>query len=147
MRCPEISPRRETRCRRHLCGRGSGRSGSRGRGIRCCGCGRWPPGWRSVSGAGHGTGGGRSSGTVWRRTGRDFSRTGWRCWSRCANSPHQAQIVVLHHLLALPVEQVARETGATNGAVRTWRSRTCRVLGEHLIDSAAFRTEGAASHG
>ncbi|MEU5684117.1 SigE family RNA polymerase sigma factor [Streptomyces venezuelae] len=59
----------------------------------------------------------------------------------------QRQVVVLHHLLDLPVEQVARETGATNGAVRTRLSRARKVLGERLADTAAFRTEGAASHG
>ncbi|MGW2226388.1 SigE family RNA polymerase sigma factor [Streptomyces formicae] len=59
----------------------------------------------------------------------------------------QRQVVVLHHLLDLPVEQVARETGASNGAVRTRLSRARKVLGERLTDTTAFRTEGAANHG
>jgi RNA polymerase sigma-70 factor (ECF subfamily) len=68
--------------------------------------------------------------------------------------PVRQQAVVLHHLLNLPVEQVARETGASNGAVRTRLSRARKVLGERLADSAAsesddsaFTAEGVASHG
>ncbi|MEU4796116.1 SigE family RNA polymerase sigma factor [Streptomyces sp. NPDC023327] len=71
----------------------------------------------------------------------------------------QRQAVVLHHLLDLPLEQVARETGSSNGAVRTRLSRARKVLGEHLSDPSApasappsapisARTgEEAASHG
>ncbi|WP_172385643.1 SigE family RNA polymerase sigma factor [Streptomyces sp. MNP-20] len=68
--------------------------------------------------------------------------------------PRQRQVVVLHHLLDLPVEQVARETGATNGAVRTRLSRARKVLGARLTedeDTGAGRpvpiTEEVASHG
>ncbi|MGX2994737.1 SigE family RNA polymerase sigma factor [Streptomyces sp. JNUCC 64] len=49
-------------------------------------------------------------------------------------SPQQRQAVVLHHLLDLPVEEVARETGASNGAVRTQLSRARKLLGESLAD-------------
>ncbi|WP_245239275.1 sigma-70 family RNA polymerase sigma factor [Streptomyces sp. MZ04] len=41
----------------------------------------------------------------------------------------QRQAVVLHHLLDLPVEQVAQETGTSNGAVRTRLSRARKALG------------------
>ncbi|MET9550444.1 MULTISPECIES: SigE family RNA polymerase sigma factor [unclassified Streptomyces] len=69
--------------------------------------------------------------------------------------PQQRQAVVLHHLLDLPVEQVARETGSSSGAVRTRLSRARKVLGERLSDSpthtsthtSAHTAEGAASHG
>jgi RNA polymerase sigma-70 factor (ECF subfamily) len=54
-------------------------------------------------------------------------------------SADQRQAVVLHHLLDLPVEEVARETGASNGAVRTRLSRARKILGERL-------GEGAISH-
>ncbi|MGW7071105.1 SigE family RNA polymerase sigma factor [Streptomyces sp. NPDC054855] len=62
-------------------------------------------------------------------------------------APQQRQVVVLHHLLDLPVEQVARETGASNGAVRTRLSRARKALGERLSDTTAFTAEGAAHHG
>ncbi|MFC7262950.1 MULTISPECIES: SigE family RNA polymerase sigma factor [Streptomyces] len=63
-------------------------------------------------------------------------------------TPDQRQAVVLHHLLDLPVEQVARETGASNGAVRTRLSRARRILGERLAEvDPTFTGEGVASHG
>ncbi|MGW3121158.1 SigE family RNA polymerase sigma factor [Streptomyces sp. NPDC001107] len=63
-------------------------------------------------------------------------------------TPDQRQAVVLHHLLDLPVEQVARETGASNGAVRTRLSRARKILGERLAESdSTFIAEGVASHG
>jgi RNA polymerase sigma-70 factor (ECF subfamily) len=63
-------------------------------------------------------------------------------------TPEQRQAVVLHHLLDLPVEQVARETGASNGAVRTRLSRARKLLGERLAESdPTFIAEGVASHG
>ncbi|WP_394426161.1 sigma factor-like helix-turn-helix DNA-binding protein [Streptomyces sp. SGAir0957] len=49
-------------------------------------------------------------------------------------TPQQRQAVVLHHLLDLPVEQVARETGASSGAVRTRLSRARGLLGVELSD-------------
>ncbi|MFI8933300.1 SigE family RNA polymerase sigma factor [Streptomyces sp. NPDC053474] len=68
--------------------------------------------------------------------------------------PRQRQVVVLHHLLDLPVEQVARETGTTNGAVRTRLSRARKLLGARLTadeDTGAARrapiTEEVANHG
>lgn len=61
-------------------------------------------------------------------------------------TPEQRQVVVLHHLLDLPVEQVARETGASNGAVRARLSRARKVLGERLAD-ATVPSKGAVSHG
>jgi RNA polymerase sigma-70 factor (ECF subfamily) len=59
-------------------------------------------------------------------------------------SADQRRAVVLHHLLDLPVEEVARETGASNGAVRTRLSRARKVLGERL---AEVDTKGAVAHG
>ncbi|WP_156725886.1 SigE family RNA polymerase sigma factor [Streptomyces apocyni] len=62
--------------------------------------------------------------------------------------PRQRQVVVLHHLLDLPVEQVAREVGASNGAVRTRLSRARRTLGERLADTRPRRlTERVVGHG
>ncbi|GGR68929.1 RNA polymerase sigma24 factor [Streptomyces aureoverticillatus] len=68
--------------------------------------------------------------------------------------PQQRQVVVLHHLLDLPVEQVARETGASNGAVRTRLSRARKVLGTSLTggegvgrNRPTFTTEEVANHG
>ncbi|MFG2350808.1 SigE family RNA polymerase sigma factor [Streptomyces phaeochromogenes] len=63
-------------------------------------------------------------------------------------SPDQHQAVILHHLLDLPVEQVARETGASSGAVRTRLSRARRILGERLAKAdSAFTSKGVARHG
>lgn len=63
-----------------------------------------------------------------------------------ALTPQQRQAVVLHHLLDLPVDQVARETGSSNGAVRTRLSRARKILGERLGDSA-LPDERTVSHG
>ncbi|MCL7375905.1 SigE family RNA polymerase sigma factor [Streptomyces sp. 35G-GA-8] len=71
-------------------------------------------------------------------------------------SPDQRRAVVLHHLLDLPVDQVARETGVSNGAVRTRLSRARKILGERLADSSSSSSstsgssvlrEGVVSHG
>ncbi|GHB84898.1 RNA polymerase sigma24 factor [Streptomyces umbrinus] len=63
-------------------------------------------------------------------------------------SPDQRQAVILHHLLDLPVEQVAREIGASSGAVRTRLSRARRILGERLAEAdSAFTSKGVAGHG
>ncbi|MGW7687289.1 SigE family RNA polymerase sigma factor [Streptomyces asiaticus] len=51
--------------------------------------------------------------------------------------PEQRTAVVLHHLLDLPIEQVARETGVSPGAVRTRLSRARKALGSHLADPEA----------
>ncbi|MEV5611144.1 SigE family RNA polymerase sigma factor [Streptomyces sp. NPDC052225] len=59
-------------------------------------------------------------------------------------TPQQRQVIVLHHLLDLPVEQVARETGASGGAVRTRLSRTRKILGERLGDRATPSVNAAA---
>ncbi|MER5491019.1 SigE family RNA polymerase sigma factor [Streptomyces sp. LE64] len=52
-------------------------------------------------------------------------------------TPQQRRVVVLHHLLDLPVAEIASETGASSGAVRTMLSRARRTLGEHLTDKEA----------
>ncbi|TGA83152.1 SigE family RNA polymerase sigma factor, partial [Streptomyces palmae] len=57
--------------------------------------------------------------------------------------PDQRTVLVLHHLLDLPIEQVARETGISEGAVRTRLSRARQALGRRLSDtpeSPALRT-------
>ncbi|WP_411081880.1 SigE family RNA polymerase sigma factor [Streptomyces sp. cmx-18-6] len=56
-------------------------------------------------------------------------------------SPDQRQAVVLHHLLDLPVEEVARETGCTSGAVRTRLSRARKLLGERLAHIDTYDEE------
>lgn len=49
--------------------------------------------------------------------------------------PEQRRVVVLHHLLDLPVEEVARETGTTRDAVRTRLVRARRALSTHLEET------------
>ncbi|MEU0170559.1 SigE family RNA polymerase sigma factor [Streptomyces iakyrus] len=53
--------------------------------------------------------------------------------------PEQRRVIVLHHLLDLPVEEVARETGATRDAVRTRLVRARRALSTHLQETDAVR--------
>lgn len=63
-------------------------------------------------------------------------------------SSDQRQAVVLHHLLDLPVEAVARETGTSSGAVRTRLHRARRTLGERLADTTlGAEREGSVHHG
>ncbi|WP_030576539.1 SigE family RNA polymerase sigma factor [Streptomyces anulatus] len=50
-------------------------------------------------------------------------------------NPEQRRAVVLHHLLDLPVEEVARQTGSTSTAVRSRLMRARRILSTHLTDS------------
>ncbi|MCX4787167.1 MULTISPECIES: SigE family RNA polymerase sigma factor [unclassified Streptomyces] len=59
-------------------------------------------------------------------------------------SVEQRQAVVLHHLLDLPVEEVAREAGVSNGAVRTRLHRARKILGERLAETivTSGRVEG-----
>ena len=60
-------------------------------------------------------------------------------------SPEQRQAVVLHHLLDMPVVEVARETGVSSGAVRTRLSRARKLLGAQFatIDT---HDEGVVAH-
>ncbi|MBC9723876.1 SigE family RNA polymerase sigma factor [Streptomyces sp. TRM68367] len=58
-------------------------------------------------------------------------------------NPEQRRAVVLHHLLDLPVEEVARQTGSTSTAVRSRLMRARRVLSAHLTDSPDTPTAGA----
>ena len=46
----------------------------------------------------------------------------------------QRTAVVMHHLLDLPVEEIARETGVSSAAVRTRLSRGRKALGARLSD-------------
>ncbi|MFE5934168.1 SigE family RNA polymerase sigma factor [Streptomyces sp. NPDC056470] len=52
-------------------------------------------------------------------------------------SPEQRRAVVLHHLVDLPVDEVARQTGSTSTAVRSRLMRARRILNSHLSDTAA----------
>ncbi|MCX5233212.1 SigE family RNA polymerase sigma factor [Streptomyces sp. NBC_00233] len=61
-------------------------------------------------------------------------------------SAGQRRAVVLHHLLDLPVEDVARETGSSSGAVRTRLSRARKLLGTQLI-SMDTKDEEVVTHG
>ncbi|WP_059011969.1 SigE family RNA polymerase sigma factor [Streptomyces specialis] len=54
-------------------------------------------------------------------------------------SAEQRTAVVLHHLLDLPVAQVARETGVSEAAVRTRLSRARRTLRARLTDDPPHR--------
>lgn len=49
-------------------------------------------------------------------------------------SDDQRTAVVMHHLLDLPVEEIARETGVSPAAVRTRLSRGRKALGARLRD-------------
>ncbi|KAF5990693.1 SigE family RNA polymerase sigma factor [Streptomyces sp. WAC00263] len=68
-------------------------------------------------------------------------------------NPEQRRAVVLHHLLDLPVEEVARQTGSTSTAVRSRLMRARRTLSAHLTDSPhtpetrISRTSAAAQPG
>ncbi|MET9819277.1 MULTISPECIES: SigE family RNA polymerase sigma factor [unclassified Streptomyces] len=59
-------------------------------------------------------------------------------------NPEQRRAVVLHHLLDLPVEEVARETGSTSTAVRSRLMRARRILSTHLTDSPDTPTTRAS---
>ncbi|MEV1009964.1 SigE family RNA polymerase sigma factor [Streptomyces sp. NPDC049881] len=60
----------------------------------------------------------------------------------------QRTAVVLHHLLDLPVAQIARETGASEAAVRTRLSRARKALRPRLADDPAVgRRLGAPDGG
>lgn len=54
--------------------------------------------------------------------------------------PDQRTAIVLHYLLDLPVAEVARETGATQAAVRTRLSRARRALNRDLADDFPARS-------
>lgn len=54
----------------------------------------------------------------------------------------QRTAVVLHHLMDLPVEEVARETGVSNAAVRTRLSRARKALGYRLTEEEEVPLHG-----
>ncbi|MEU0680152.1 MULTISPECIES: SigE family RNA polymerase sigma factor [Streptomyces] len=58
-------------------------------------------------------------------------------------NPEQRRVIVLHHLLDLPVEEVARQTGSSSTAVRSRLMRARRVLSTHLTDSPDTSTARA----
>jgi RNA polymerase sigma-70 factor (ECF subfamily) len=47
---------------------------------------------------------------------------------------HQRQAIVLHHLVDLPVEEVAAALGARTGTVKSWLARGRRALAAMLRD-------------
>jgi RNA polymerase sigma-70 factor, ECF subfamily len=62
-------------------------------------------------------------------------------------SESQRRVVVLHHLVGLSVNEIARETGDSPGAVKTRLSRGRQALSGYLSDSAAGHgPEEAPSH-
>ena len=48
---------------------------------------------------------------------------------------HQRQAIVLHHLVDLPVEEVAATLGTRTGTVKSWLARGRRTLAARLGDS------------
>ena len=49
-------------------------------------------------------------------------------------TPEQRRAVVLHHLVGLTVEEIAAETGAATGTVKSRLARGRRALADHLHD-------------
>lgn len=50
--------------------------------------------------------------------------------------PEQRRVVVLHHLVGLPVEEIAQETGAAVGTVKSRLARGRQALATRLHESA-----------
>jgi RNA polymerase sigma-70 factor (ECF subfamily) len=50
-------------------------------------------------------------------------------------TPEQRRVVVLHHLVGLPVDEIARETGAAVGTVKSRLARGRQALAAHLQDA------------
>jgi DNA-directed RNA polymerase specialized sigma24 family protein len=53
---------------------------------------------------------------------------------------HQRQAIVLHHLVDLPVEEVAATLGARTGTVKSWLARGRRTLAAQLGDPEEVRS-------
>jgi RNA polymerase sigma-70 factor (sigma-E family) len=56
----------------------------------------------------------------------------------------QRRVIVLHHLVGLTVEEIAREVGSPTGTVKARLARGRRALAEHLTD---YSDDGAAIPG
>lgn len=54
----------------------------------------------------------------------------------------QRRAVVLHHLLDLPVAEVARELGVADGTVKSWLHRGRTALAAHLDDPREVGSRG-----
>lgn len=65
----------------------------------------------------------------------------------CAISADQRQAIVLHHLVGLSVEEIARETGAPTGTVKARLARGRRALAPHVSEFAEAGATGAADPG
>ena len=87
------------------------------------GCAGLDGGWRSWLGWGR---------VRWRRR----SRSSVSPWPRRTLPRSYRQVIVLHHLLELPVEQVARELGIPTGTVKSRLSRGRRALAARLDPAA-----------
>ncbi|HEV2919834.1 MAG TPA: sigma factor-like helix-turn-helix DNA-binding protein [Actinomycetota bacterium] len=66
--------------------------------------------------------------TRWARL-RDYDLP--EAWVR-ALPMHQRQAIVLHHLVDLPLEEVAATLGARTGTVKSWLARGRRALADRL---------------
>ncbi|HET9556507.1 MAG TPA: sigma-70 family RNA polymerase sigma factor [Actinomycetota bacterium] len=53
---------------------------------------------------------------------------------------HQRQAIVLHHLVDLPVEEVAATLGARTGTVKSWLARGRHALAIRLGDTEEVRS-------
>ena len=53
---------------------------------------------------------------------------------------HQRQAIVLHHLVDLPIEEVAATLGARSGTVKSWLARGRRTLAARLADPEEVRS-------
>jgi RNA polymerase sigma-70 factor, ECF subfamily len=53
---------------------------------------------------------------------------------------HQRQAIVLHHLVDLPVEEVAATLGTRTGTVKSWLARGRRTLAAQLGDPEEVRS-------
>jgi RNA polymerase sigma-70 factor (ECF subfamily) len=62
----------------------------------------------------------------------------------------EREAIVLHHLVGLPVQDVARELGAPTGTVKSWLSRgrahLAESLGAETLRAEPFRTEQETAH-
>jgi RNA polymerase sigma-70 factor, ECF subfamily len=60
-------------------------------------------------------------------------------------NPHQRRVVVLHHLVGLPVDEIARETGVAVGTVKSRLARARQALAASLaepVDTSRSMAEG-----
>jgi RNA polymerase sigma-70 factor (sigma-E family) len=61
-------------------------------------------------------------------------------------SPDQRRAIVLHHLVGLTVEEVAREVGSPSGTVKARLARGRTAMAPHLADTRPDLTDSGRSH-